>query len=48
MGDNSPWFLLCGLAVCWPAPLPIVAAFLLARRFEFRNPFVLRGGRGDV
>ena len=48
MGESSSWILLCGLALCWPAPLPIVAAFLLARRFEFRNPFVSRGGQRDV
>lgn len=48
MFDNNPWLLMCGLALCWPGIVPLVITAIVARRFDWRNPFIVRGGRGDV
>lgn len=37
---DNPWLLICGLALCWPGPIPMLVLAALATRYKFRNPLV--------
>ena len=33
---DNPLFLLCGVALCWPAPLPLMLLAYLLTRYNIR------------
>lgn len=44
---ENPLYLLCLMILCFPGVIPCVVVFVIARRFDFRNPFTPRRRNGE-
>lgn len=39
LADNPLLVLVC-FGLCWPSPVAVIVTFILARRYDWRNPLV--------
>lgn len=48
MFENPLWILIL-TCLCWPGIIPCTAIFFIARKYDFRNPFLprRRGNNGE-
>lgn len=45
---QNPFLLLTLMCLCWPGILPVVGAFVLARRFNFKFTVSRRDRGGSI